>query len=80
MNTPHQQGNGRAEPPIDKRSIWESSQIVATISIIDGPMAGDKPQTRCAVICSVANVGVVRAPLTKQEAINLSRALIEAVQ
>lgn len=64
----------------DLRALWHEGQTLGAIVVIDGPYITDKPDTRCALLCStVGDNSIIRCPLTKQEAINLSRALIESV-
>lgn len=61
------------------KGLWKDGVAAGVVAFIDGVQKGDPPDTKCAVICSVADKTIVRCALTKQRAINLSRALIEAV-
>lgn len=76
----HQPHQGGIQASIDTlREIWRTGNQRGKIVILEGAQEGDAPDIRVGMIISTDDNHLVRVALTKQEAINLSRALMEAV-
>lgn len=71
-------GKNNRYPSIKElRQIWAIGQHRGRIDILEGPQAGDAAGTSIAVIVSGAAGQLIRVALSKPEAHNLARALLE---
>lgn len=67
-------------PPVeDLRLIWALSQARGRIVILDSPQTGDPEGTKVGIIVSVIKGELVRVAMTRVEALNFARALVESV-
>lgn len=82
IKTAGQRGDGSTlkTPSIEvHRQIWRAGADLGKIVIIDGPQEGEAHDIRCGVVVSTDDGRMIRVPMTKQFALNLSRTLLESV-
>ena len=71
---------GGVHPSIETfRQIWHAGNQRGKIVILEGAQEDEAGDIRVGMIVSTDDMQMIRVALTKQETINLSRALIESV-